>query len=51
VSVYAIEFVEQDDAANNFWGIAFPPIAIRAAIAEQAGMARRRRGISSPLQN
>src|SRR5215469_1562421 len=50
VSVYAIELVEQDDAANNFWGITFPPIASRAAIAEQAGMARRRRGISS-LQN
>ena len=50
ISVYAIEFVEQDDAARNFWGIAFPPIASRAAIAEQTGMARRRRGISS-LQN
>jgi hypothetical protein len=47
VSVYAIEFVEQDDAANNFWGITFPQIANRAAIAEQAGMARRRRGIVS----
>ena len=50
VSVYAIEFVEQDDAANNFWGIAFPPIASRAALAEQAGMARRRRSVS-PRQN
>jgi hypothetical protein len=47
VSVYAVEFVEQDDAANNFWGITFPPIASRGAIAEQAGMARRRRGFSS----
>ena len=47
VSVYAIEFVEQDDAANNFWGITFPPIASRAAIAEQTGMARRRRTIAS----
>ena len=46
-SVYAIEFVEQDDAANNFWGITFPPIASRAAIAEQTGMARRRRAIAS----
>jgi len=46
-SVYAIEFVEQDDAANNFWGITFPPIASRAAIAEQTGMARRRRTIAS----
>jgi hypothetical protein len=47
VSVYAVEFVEQDDAANNFWGITFPPIASRAAIAEQVGMARRRRGFLS----
>jgi hypothetical protein len=47
VSVYAIEFIEQDDAANNFWGITFPPIASRVAMAEQAGMARRRRGLSS----
>lgn len=23
-STYAIEFVEQDDAAKNFWGISFP---------------------------
>jgi hypothetical protein len=47
VSVYAIEFMEQDDAANNFWGISFPAIASRVAMAEQAGMARRRRGLSS----
>jgi hypothetical protein len=50
VSGYAIEFVEQDDATDNFWGIAFPQIASRVAIAEQSGMARRRRGLSS-LQN
>ena len=25
VPTYAIEFVEQDDAASSFWGIAFPP--------------------------
>ena len=24
VSTYAIEFVEQDDSATNFWGISFP---------------------------
>jgi hypothetical protein len=24
VSAYAIEFVEMDDKANNFWGITFP---------------------------
>jgi hypothetical protein len=47
ISVYAIEFVEPDGAANNFWGITFPPIVSRAAIAEQAGMARRRRGLVS----
>jgi hypothetical protein len=23
-STYGIEFVEQDDRANNFWGISFP---------------------------
>ena len=23
-STYGIEFVEQDDKANNFWGISFP---------------------------
>jgi hypothetical protein len=32
ISVYAIEFAEQDDAANNFWGITFPPIASRAGM-------------------
>ncbi|MGE5113119.1 MAG: PilZ domain-containing protein [Acidobacteriaceae bacterium] len=47
VSVYAIEFMEQDDAANNFWGITFPTIASRVAIAEEIGMARRRRCVSS----
>lgn len=47
VSVYAIEFIEQDEAANNFWGITFPPIASRVGMAEQAGMARRRRGSPS----
>lgn len=45
LSVYAIEFVEQDDATRSFWGIAFPPLANRAAIAEQTAAARRRRGI------
>lgn len=46
VSAYAIEFVEQDDAALSFWGITFPPLTSRVAIAEQAAMARRRRSIS-----
>lgn len=26
-STYAIEFVEQDDTAKNFWGISFPAAA------------------------
>ena len=46
VSVYAIEFVQQNDVANSFWGIAFPPLTSRAALGEQAAMARRRRSIS-----
>jgi hypothetical protein len=25
VPTYAIEFIQQDDAAESFWGIAFPP--------------------------
>ena len=25
VCTYGIEFAEQDDNANNFWGISFPP--------------------------
>jgi len=27
VSTYGIQFVEQDDKTNNFWGISFPPNA------------------------
>ena len=27
MSTYGIEFVVQDDIANNFWGISFPPNA------------------------
>jgi hypothetical protein len=26
-STYGVEFVEQDERANNFWGITFPPNA------------------------
>jgi PilZ domain-containing protein len=44
ISIYAIEFVEQDGTVVNSWGINFPPLINRAAIAEQAGFARRRRG-------
>lgn len=50
LSVYGIEFVEQDDTASSFWGITFPSFESRAAgaqVAEQAGIARRRRRISS----
>jgi hypothetical protein len=50
ISAYAIEFVEQNDAVNNFWGITFPPIVGRAAFTEQSGMARRKRSVS-PLHN
>lgn len=47
ISAYAIEFVGPEDVANKFWGITFPPLANRAAMAEQSGMTRRRRGVSS----
>ena len=30
VSTYAIEFVEQDDRAQTFWGIVFPPSTLNA---------------------
>ena len=30
VSTYAIEFVEQDERAETFWGIIFPPNASNA---------------------
>jgi hypothetical protein len=48
ISIYGIEFVEQDDAANSFWGITFPALEGRPACAhgsEQTGVARRKRGI------
>lgn len=44
-SVYAIEFAQENDATLSFWGITFPPLTSRAAIAEQAAISRRRRGI------
>jgi hypothetical protein len=47
VSTYGIEFIEEDDAAKNFWGITFPSLegsAAGAQLAEQSGIARRRRG-------
>ena len=48
VSTYAIEFVQQNDVANSFWGITFPALTSRAAVAEQAAMVRRKRS-SAPL--
>lgn len=42
VSTYGIEFIEQDDRANTFWGITFPSPENRLATsrtAEQAGIA------------
>jgi PilZ domain len=50
ICTYGIEFLEQDDTANSFWGITFPSVEKRppmARAAEQAGIARRRRGIAS----
>ena len=47
VSVYAIEFVQQNDVANSFWGITFPALTSRAALGEQTAMARRRRSTST----
>lgn len=48
VSVYGIEFVERDDAANSFWGITFPTLGVSGAggqPAQQAGIIRRKRGM------
>lgn len=42
VSTYGIEFIEQDEKANKFWGITFPSPENRPApsrTAEQAGIA------------
>jgi hypothetical protein len=50
VPTYAIEFAEQDDRINSFWGITFPPVENRGAAAqagEQSGIMRRRRGMAS----
>ena len=50
VTTYAIEFLETDDRAKNFWGITFPSIEGRgtaAQAAEQSGIIRRKRGIAS----
>lgn len=49
VPTYGIEFIEQDERAKNFWGITFPSLesSATAQVAEQSGIARRRRGIPS----
>ena len=44
VSTYGIEFIDQDERANNFWGITFPSPENRLATSqtvEQAGIVRR----------
>jgi hypothetical protein len=49
IFTYGIEFLDSD-ATKDFWGIAFPSVASRGAtrqVAEQSGIARRRRGIPS----
>jgi hypothetical protein len=51
IPTYAIEFAEQDDRVETFWGITFPPVESRETSAraeEQSGIARRRRGVASP---
>jgi hypothetical protein len=53
VSTYGIEFIEQDDRANNFWGITFPSSENRLATSwavKQAGIARRRPYFSSETE-
>jgi len=50
IPTYAIEFAEQDDRVETFWGITFPSVESRGTPAqaeEQSGIVRRRRGIAS----
>jgi hypothetical protein len=50
LSIYGIEFLQQDDTTNSFWGITFPALEGRtsgAQAADQIGIARRRRGMQS----
>ena len=49
IFTYGVEFLDSD-ATKDFWGIAFPSVESRGAsghVAEQPGIARRRRGIPS----
>jgi hypothetical protein len=51
VSGYGIEFIESGDVSNGFWGINFPPLENRGAIArvaDHAGIARRKHSIAGP---
>jgi hypothetical protein len=50
IPTYAIEFAEQDDRVETFWGITFPSVESRGATAqaeEQSGIVHRRRGTAS----
>jgi hypothetical protein len=50
LSSYGIEFLQQDDIANSFWGITFPALEGRtsgAQAADQIGIARRKRSMLS----
>jgi hypothetical protein len=50
LSIYGIEFLQQDDTTNSFWGITFPALEGRtsgAQAADQIGIAGRRRGMLS----
>jgi hypothetical protein len=50
VPTYAIEFAEQDDKVQTFWGITVPSVESRGTTgqaAEQSGIMRRRRGSPS----
>jgi hypothetical protein len=50
ISAYGVEFTEPGDVSNGFWGISFPLLENRgptAQMADQAGAARRRPGISN----
>ena len=49
IFTYGVEFLESD-ATKDFWGIAFPSVESRGGtgqVAEQSGIARRRRDIPS----
>lgn len=45
VPTYAIEFIDQDENARDFWGITFP--SLEGKPGEQTGISRRRRNFPS----